>query len=1109
MGDREDPKATRARRFTARRFTAGLALGLGAAILVTATAPWRAAGDVPAIVPPDERGTTDAERSGFHDASNIRTVFWNYGMVGDYPADPGNVDLSVFHSVEVPKGTGMNYSDGITPFVLAKITQRDGSTSYIMETGFRERQGISPHFNRFMRLEPRPGYIQPDPILNPARSPAISNDPRTWPSSWPDRTGDPDDPGWRGSWNGYFGKQIVADQETYMVMDDDFYDAWDFNPDSGDPTRRGLGLRIELRGFQWANPQARNVIFWHYDITNEGTTDYDDNVIFGLYMDSGVGGSALSCDGIFESDDDNAFFDRTFNERVLNLVYTWDRSGRGRDLTSSCARTGYLGYAYLETPGNPLDGVDNDEDGVTDEKRDAGAGEPIVGQGAIESYLAAHYDMTRFEATYGPLAERPAYVIGEWWTGDEDLDWLPVVHDTGADGLPQTGDTGEGDGMPTLGEANFDRTDLNESDQIGLTGFKINRIRPGQGNPDQTTDNIVFFTDNANWPQRLFEQFTDPDSTVRFGAPLASNYNIGFLFASGPFKLKAGKTERFSLALAYGSGLTELRETVRTVQQIYDANYRFAVPPPRPTVTAEAGDGYVRLSWDDVAERGADPVTAEFDFEGYRIYRSTDPEFRDPRVISDGTGSGPLGNGRPIAQFDLIDGRSGFSEQVVQGVAYYLGDDSGIIHTWTDTTVTNGQQYYYAVTAYDYGSEQLDFYPSENAITASRTLRGGLVLPTNVVAARPNPRVLGYLPAATETVTQVAGRGTGTISIEVVNSNLVPDGHLFKIAFAAPDADSIRATSYALIDSTSQEVFFDSGRDLDGAGIGPVGSGLLPVIHTQPSVSVDESRSGFVSGGPTNTRLMVSYQPVLPINQRRPGFPDDISIVFHDAVVDTSLNLFPYPPRPAKFEVIAHGVDGDRRLDVGFNDVDLDGTLSRADEFIDVVTYLASAPAVPQITWSAALDTVGQGEQGPIRPPAEGDVFELRLTRPLGAEDVFVFRARGERIDEAEAAKVALKPYVVPNPYVGSASFEPERFAISGRGERRVEFRGLPSRCAIRIYTVRGELVQTLRHDGSDDGYVAWNLRTKDNLDLAPGLYIFHVDGGSLGTSIGKLGIIK
>ena len=178
-----------------------------------------------------------------------------------------------------------------------------------------------------------------------------------WPASWPDRLDDPDDPGWRGSWNGYFGKQIVADQESFTVMDDQFYDAWDYFPDSRDTSRRGLGLRIEVRGFQWANPQAGNVIFWHYDITNEGTTDYDDNIIFGLYMDSGVGGSALSCDGIFESDDDNAFFDR---DAGLNLVYTWDKNGHGRDLSGSCGTTGYLGYAYLETPGNRFNGTDDD-----------------------------------------------------------------------------------------------------------------------------------------------------------------------------------------------------------------------------------------------------------------------------------------------------------------------------------------------------------------------------------------------------------------------------------------------------------------------------------------------------------------------------------------------------------------------------------------------------------------------------------------------------------------------------------------------------------------------------------------------------------------------------
>jgi hypothetical protein len=98
---------------------------------------------------------------------------------------------------------------------------------------------------------------------------------------------------------------------------------------------------------------------------------------------------------------------------------------------------------------------------------------------------------------------------------------------------------------------------------------------------------------------------------------------------------------------------------------------------------------------------------------------------------------------------------------------------------------------------------------------------------------------------------------------------------------------------------------------------------------------------------------------------------------------------------------------------------------------------------------------------------------------------------------------------VVPNPYMGAASFEPERFAVTGRGERRMEFRGIPVGAVIRIYTVAGYLVQTLRHDGSTDSMGPWNLRTKDNLDVAPGLYLFHVEAGGFDEYTGKFAIVR
>ena len=1087
------------------------------ATLAALAGAWAVASAAPLpLVPAPQRGRLDAERSGYHDAANIRTVFYNFGMVGDYPLDPGNVDLSVFHSVEVPKGSGMDYSDGITPFVLAKIKLRDGSDSYIMETGFRERQAISPYHNRVMRFEPRPGYFQANPNVNLGRSPAISNDPRTWPDSWPDKANDPFEPGWAGKWDGYFGQRPNADQESFTVMDDDFYDTWDFYPDARDSTRRGLGLRVQVRGFQWANPQASNVIFWHYDIANESTTGYIDNIIFGLYMDSGVGGSALSCDGVYESDDDNAYFDKSSG---LNLVYTWDNYGHGVDLEGTCSKTGYLGYAYLETPGNPYDGIDNDDDGITDERRDSGPGTKIVGQDNIRAYVEAHYDTAKFYRHYGPLEQRPAYRAGVWWTGDEDMDWVAEFDDVGGDGVAGTHDPGEGDGIPTAGEPDFDQTDLDESDQIGLTGFKTSRIKAGLGNPDPTTDNVLFYTDENNWPQRLYEKFTDPFAPARFDSALAANYNIAFLFASGPFQLQVGQTERFSLALAYGSDLAELRRNVGVVQQIYNANYQFAVPPPRPTVSAEAGDGFVRLSWDDAAERGVDPVTHDFDFEGYRIYRATDPDFRDLQVITTANGH-DIGLRKPSAQFDLADGKTGFTRKAIEGVSFDLGSDTGIRHTWVDTTVTNGQEYFYSVTAYDFGfetvpySDSLAIFPSENSIAPiTRTPRGGLVLPSNVVDVRPNVRSLGYHEASAQPAAHVAGGGVGTVGVQVTNSNLVPDRHTFHVTFAAPDPDSIRAESYALTDSTTGKQLFASGTDFDGAGVGPIGDGLLPVVQRLlASPVIDTSTTGYTSGSATNTRLKTAYQPVLSPNLRRPGYPDSISIVFDDVPVDTSLAVFPDPAHPAKFRVIAHTATGDQQLDFRFRDRDVppDGTLSRADEFIDIITRAPWAPGTNQLTWRVQLDTLGQGIRGPIVPPRLGDRYELRLKLPLHDGDLFSFGTTAQGVD-AGVAQTQFKgePYVVPNPYIEAASFEPARYAVSGRGDRRIEFRGLPATCTIRIYTVRGDLVRTLHHSGGTSGYEAWDLRTKDNLDVAPGLYLFHVDAPNLGTHVGKFAIVK
>jgi hypothetical protein len=286
-----------------------------------------------------------------------------------------------------------------------------------------------------------------------------------------------------------------------------------------------------------------------------------------------------------------------------------------------------------------------------------------------------------------------------------------------------------------------------------------------------------------------------------------------------------------------------------------------------------------------------------------------------------------------------------------------------------------------------------------------------------------------------------------------------------------------------------------------------VGSGLLPIPATPLETEIDTTNTGFEPGSPTDAVLQASYIGVLSRNWRRGGYPDDVSVIFSDTVQDTGQAIAPYLPRPAKFIVVAHTDTGDTRLDFRFRDSNGDGTLSAVGptERIEILTQ-APVRADSQLTWRVEIPgTV------PARPPAAGDVFTLRLLTPFGDDDVFTFATRAQHVDAAAAAADAdaNAPYAVPNPYVASASFEPARFAISGRGERRMEFRQIPQYATVRIYTVRGELVQTLQQAGSLEGFVAWDLRTKDNLDVAPGLYIFQVEASGRDPYIGKFAVIK
>ena len=115
-----------------------------------------------------------------------------------------------------------------------------------------------------------------------------------------------------------------------------------------------------------------------------------------------------------------------------------------------------------------------------------------------------------------------------------------------------------------------------------------------------------------------------------------------------------------------------------------------------------------------------------------------------------------------------------------------------------------------------------------------------------------------------------------------------------------------------------------------------------------------------------------------------------------------------------------------------------------------------------------------------------------------------------EHITPQIAASVTnSRVWVVPNPYRANAPWE--RPPVAGDTfTRHIDFFGLPrTRSTIRIYTLAGDLVQVIEHDGtSGNGEAEWNLISRNGQDVESGIYLFSVEAPS-DHQVGKFVVIR
>jgi hypothetical protein len=140
-----------------------------------------------------------------------------------------------------------------------------------------------------------------------------------------------------------------------------------------------------------------------------------------------------------------------------------------------------------------------------------------------------------------------------------------------------------------------------------------------------------------------------------------------------------------------------------------------------------------------------------------------------------------------------------------------------------------------------------------------------------------------------------------------------------------------------------------------------------------------------------------------------------------------------------------------------------------------------------------------------------GGVYQGLMQQPFTSFDRFVYTAVSAKFDPSKAASALDKIKVVPNPYIATNDIEPtDRLPGTTRGSRRLYFEHLPIDATIRIFTLSGELVKTLEHhSGLDNGREYWDLLNRDNLGVAYGVYIAHIDAPNVGERIIKFALIK
>ncbi len=615
-----------------------------------------------------------------------------------------------------------------------------------------------------------------------------------------------------------------------------------------------------------------------------------------------------------------------------------------------------------------------------------------------------------------------------------------------------------------------------------------------------------------------------------------------FIQTSGPFTLLPDSSVTFLVAVIaaeFGAAgetgakkdTLELAKMAATAQYIYDQNWLLPGPPFSPNLTLIPGDKKVTLIWNNLSELlpdpyyqiasnpsspGYDPAYRQYDFEGYKIYKSEDGI--DWSLLD----QCDLSNGVVFADTTRIIKIVGTDTIVVAETIGTNATDKGLFYTYVDNNVANGFKYYYTITSYDYNFQTISDTPKSVIDTFS--LEGGKVLAD--VTPRSEPSNWDFVDTVNIRVTQLAGDSISpgvSLAITPVIPVEVPDD-TWELKFLGPGFDNGRPayrfyvkslTGGSLIIDTTKAVYpFDQKTIFGYPNVRGVDFTLTLDIGTPPANFFDSVlvKSGGYPVQPLNSN------PNEVTGQGQWAFRgSDYEITWQTGAAGFTVKVFdktnnievPYTSKFLNSGATAQYADGWCFLG------NLSGQyLNTSTLKVDTISALYVCGGL--VFLNGAINKPITAELvGKIRSGDSWMAYSNRTGNTAPSYSLYnIVTKAGRMLTKFESTRPKVR--AVPNPYLISNQWE------TSLDKRVLAFTHLPDECTIRIYNLAGDLVKTLKHSETTGkvtnpalpmvndlgGTENWNLLNDNNQLIATGVYVFHVQS-KIGEQVGKFVIVR